>query len=167
MFSMLKKRNGIKIAIWIVLLIDVVLLAVLFSLAIKWFLGYLEIKEISKIWPEGEFVILQCGLITFAIASIIFCVRMMYLDYMRLIYKAKVDEYESIFSKTESGLAEKPAKKEKKTKKVPAPAPVVDDSEVSRLKKKLAAEQQWRRNACELYPGIEDRVAEYIESCPV
>ena len=168
---MLKKRNGIKIAIWIVLLIDVVLLAVLFSLAIKWFLGYLEIKEVSKIWPEGEFVILQCGLITFAIASIIFCVRMMYLDYMRLIYKAKVEEYEYLGGKTEKESYEtpeyKPTKKEKKSKKVPAPAPVVDDSEVSKLKKELAAEKQWRRNAGELYPGIEDRVAEYIESCPV
>ena len=168
---MLKKRNGIKIAIWIVLLIDVVLLAVLFSLAIKWFLGYLEIKEISKIWPEGEFVILQCGLITFAIASIIFCVRMIYLDYMRQVYKAKVEEYEYFGGKTENDSYEtpeyKPTKKEKKTKKVPAPAPVVDNSEVFRLKKELAAEKQWRRNAGELYPDIEDRVAEYIESSPV
>ena len=168
---MLKKRNGIKIAIWIVLLIDVVLLAVLFSLVIKWFLGYLEIKEISKIWPEGEFVILQCGLITFAIASIIFCVRMIYLDYMRQVYKAKVEEYEYFGGKTENDSYEtpeyKPTKKEKKTKKVPAPAPVVDNSEVFRLKKELAAEKQWRRNAGELYPDIEDRVAEYIESCPV
>ena len=168
---MLKKRNGIKIAIWIVLLIDVVLLAVLFSLVIKWFLGYLEIKEISKIWPEGEFVILQCGLITFAIASIIFCVRMIYLDYMRQVYKAKVEEYEYFGGKTEKDSYEtpeyKPIKKEKKTKKVPAPAPVVDNSEVFRLKKELAAEKQWRRNAGELYPDIEDRVAEYIESCPV
>ena len=168
---MLKKRNGIKIAIWIVLLIDVVLLAVLFSLVIKWFLGYLEIKEISKIWPEGEFVILQCGLITFAIASIIFCVRMIYLDYMRQVYKAKVEEYEYFGGKTENDSYEtpeyKPTKKEKKTKKVPAPAPVVDNSEVFRLKKELAAEKQWRRNAGELYPDIEDRVAEYIESSPV
>ena len=166
MFSMLKKRNGIKIAVWIVLLIDVVLLTVLCSLAIKWFLGYLEIKEISKIWPEGEFVILQYGVICFAIAAIIFCVRMIYLDFMRQVYKAQVDEYESIFGKTESGSAEKPAKKEKKTKNMPAPPPA-DDSEVSRLRKQLAAEQQWRRNACELDPGLEKRVAEYIESYPV
>lgn len=168
---MLKKRNGIKIAIWIVLLIDVVLLAVLFSLAIKWFLGYLEIKEISKIWPEGEFVILQCGLITFAIAAIIFCVRMIYLDFMRQVYKAKVDEYEFKLGKTEKDpdetLEYRPTKKEKKPKNVPTSAPVTDNSEVSRLKKELAAEKQWRRNVGELYPDIEDRVAEYIESCPV
>ena len=168
---MLKKRNGIKIAIWIVLLIDVVLLAVLFSLAIKWFLGYLEIKEISKIWPEGEFVILQCGLITFAIASVIFCVRMIYLDFMRQVYKAKVEEYEYFGGKTEKDSDEtpelKPTKKEKKPKNVPAPAPAIDNSEVLRLKKELAAEKQWRRNAGELYPDIEDRVAEYIDSCPV
>lgn len=171
MFSMLKKRNGIKIAIWIVLLIDVVLLAVLFSLAIKWFLGYLEIKEISKIWPEGEFVILQCGLITFTIASVIFCVRMIYLDFMRQVYKAKVEEYECFGVKTEKESYETPeyklAKKEKKLRNVPAPAPAADNSEVSRLKKELAAEKQWRRNAGELYPDIEDRVAEYIDSCPV
>lgn len=162
---MLKKKDGLKIAIRIVLLIDVVLLVVLMTLGIKWFLNYLEIKEISKIWPEGEFVILQCGVLVFAVAAIIFCVRMIYLDFLRYTYKAKVEEYEAKGHKPVSDDGA-PAKKEKKPARKPAPTPA-ESGELARLRRELAAAQQWRRNAGALYPDIERRVAESIENSPM
>ena len=153
---MLRNGSGIKIAIRIVYLILLILLAVAMFLGLKWFAGYLEVSSISEVWPEGEVVIYHCGLVGLSIAAIIFFVRMLAIDFERQMLKSKLKEQQRHGPK--DAREEKPVQE---IKPVPKQVPVVDTSEVERLRAELEAERKWRRKAGMVYPNLEKDVAEF------
>lgn len=148
---MLRNGSGVKIAIRIMYLILLVLLAIGMLMGLKWFSDYIGTSSITEIWPEGENVIYHCGLILFCVASIVFFIRMMALDFERQMLRRKLKEKQS-GALTESKEEVKPAKE---TKPKEQPVPTENTSEIERLKNELRLERQWRQQAVMLYPNLE------------
>lgn len=142
---MLKNGGGVKIAIRIVQLILLVLLAIGMCMGLKWFAGYLEIKEINEIWPEAEEVTHFCLIIFFAVAAIIFFIRMTILDFEKQVLKSKV--YDTQGDKAVTVV------KEEKPKENSVPGKT--DAEIAAMQKELAKLKQWKGKACLLYPNLE------------
>lgn len=153
---MLRNGSGVKFAIRIMYLILLVLLAIGMFMGLKWFASYLEVSSISEIWPEGEKVIYHCGLVLFAVASTVFFIRMMALDFECQMLKNKLKEQQRFGVK--EARVENPVQE---TKPTPKTAPVVDTSEVERLRAELEAERKWRRKAGMVYPNLEKDVEEF------
>jgi hypothetical protein len=142
---MLKNGGGVKIAIRVVQLILLILFAIGMCMGLKWFAGYLEIKEINEIWPEAEEVTHFCLIIFFAVAAIIFFIRMTILDFEKQMLKSKVYD-------TQSDKAV-PVVKEEKPKENSVPGKT--DAEIAAMQKELAKLKQWKGKACLLYPNLE------------
>ena len=142
---MLRNGGGVKIAIRIMQLILLVLFAIGMCMGLKWFAGYLEIKEINEIWPEAEEVTHFCLIIFFAVASIIFFIRMTILDFEKQVLKSKVYDTQ--------GDKVVPVVKEEKPKENSVPGKT--DAEIAAMQKELAKLKQWKGKACLLYPNLE------------
>lgn len=142
---MLKNGGGVKIAIRVVQLILLILFAIGMSMGLKWFAGYLEIKEINEIWPEAEEVTHFCLIIFFAVAAIIFFIRMTILDFEKQMLKSKVYDMQ--------GDKVVPVVKEEKPKENSVPGKT--DAEIAEMQKELAKLKQWKGKACLLYPNLE------------
>lgn len=153
---MLKNGGGVKIAIRIVQLILLVLLAIGMCMGLKWFAGYLEIKEINEIWPEAEEVTHFCLIIFFAVAAIIFFIRMTILDFEKQMLKSKV--YDTQSDKVV------PVVKEEKPKENSVPEKT--DAEIAAMQKELAKLKQWKGKACLLYPNLERDVDNIVMDFP-
>lgn len=146
---MLRNGGGVKIAIRVVQLILLILFAIGMCMGLKWFAGYLEIKEINEIWPEAEEVTHFCLIIFFAVASIIFFIRMTVLDFEKQMLKSKVHELQS--GKTAPVTKEPPKEEKPKENSVPGKT----DAEIEAMQKELAKLKQWKGKACLLYPNLE------------
>ena len=153
---MLKNGGGVKIAIRIVQLILLVLLAIGMCMGLKWFAGYLEIKEINEIWPEAEEVTYFCLIIFFAVAAIIFFIRMTILDFEKQMLKSKVYDTQ--------GDKVVPVVKEEKPKENSVPGKT--DDEIAAMQKELAKLKQWKGKACLLYPNLERDVDNIVMDFP-
>ena len=157
---MLKNGGGVKIAIRVVQLILLILFAIGMCMGLKWFAGYLEIKEINEIWPEAEKVTHFCLIIFFAVAAIIFFIRMTILDFEKQMLKSKVHELQS--GKT-APVTKEPPKEEKPKENV---VPVKTDAEIAAMQEELKQLKQWRRKVTLLYPNLEHDVDNIMMDFP-
>lgn len=153
---MLKNGGGVKIAIRVVQLILLILFAIGMCMGLKWFAGYLEIKEINEIWPEAEEVTHFCLIIFFAVAAIIFFIRMTIIDFEKQMLKSKVYDTQ--------GDKAVPVVKEEKPKENSVPGKT--DAEIAAMQKELAKLKQWKGKACLLYPNLERDVDNIVMDFP-
>ena len=157
---MLRNDAGVKTAIRIVQLILLILFAVGICMGLKWFSGYLEIKEINEIWPEAEEVTHFGLIIFFAVAAIIFFIRMIVLDFERQMLKNEVKELQSGKVIPE---AKKSSKEEKPKEKIVLGK---TDAEIAEMQKELQELRLWRRKATFLYPNLKREVDNVVMDFP-
>lgn len=160
---MLENENGLKTVVRIMCIIVLVLITAVMFMALKWFANFLEIKSINEIWPEGETIIYQFLLVFFAIAAIVFFVRMMCIDFERQVLKDKL-KHCGTADKVEHVREKKAPKKVVKAQPNP---PVIDNSELERVRAELAKERSWHEAASLMYPSLDTDVKEFMENSPI
>lgn len=164
------KTKTYKRIVRIICIVLLLLLVVAMFMLLKVMGNYLELRSIDEIWPEGENVIHQCMLVFFAVASVVFFIRMVWLEAKceKLKFKLKTGDSKQNMQENEVAEEETEIQEEKtpvivkKSFKEPK-----SSKQQKALTKKVKALEAWKVIVRTIHPDIDESVAQYFKENPV
>lgn len=166
------KTKTYKRIVRIICIVLLLLLVVAMFMLLKVMGNYLELRSIDEIWPEGENIIHQYMLVFFAVASVVFFIRMVWLEAKCEKLKFKLKTGDSKQDKKEN----EPEEEQEEPKVQEEKTPVIvkksfkepkSSKEQKALTKKVKALEAWKVIVRTIHPDIDESVAQYFKENPV
>ena len=164
------KTKMYKRIVRIICIVLLLLLVVAMFMLLKVMGNYLELRSIDEIWPEGENVIHQCMLVFFAVASVVFFIRMVWLEAKceKLKFKLKTGDSKQNMQENEVAEEETEIQEEKTPVTVKKSFKEPKSSKQQKaLTKKVKALEAWKVIVRTIHPDIDESVAQYFKENPV